>query len=127
MKWRYGVIKFRHDLDKEHRFYGIGELYYESDPLKPFLCSDKPIEPFVEIDGCVGTPNEMMEQVLTMMLNDVKQYPVFDIDGPFEKEPAHGDEWVDFQDGEPFAGHVDEYALEEYYRSIQAGEDYGEF
>jgi hypothetical protein len=130
MKWRYGIIKYRHELNQDHRFYGIGELYYETDPLKPFLCTDKPVEPFVEIDEENNeTPTEAMEKVLTMMLNDIKNYPPFDVDGPFEKEPDHhAEDWVDeLTDEEPYAGHFDDYGLQEYYKSIEEGEDDGGF
>ncbi len=127
MNWRYGIIKYRHEINKDHRFYGIGELYYDGDPLKPFFCTDKPVEPFVEIDEEDNeTPTEAMEKVLTMMLNDIKKYPTFDVDGPFEKEPHHGNDWVDeFTDDEPFAGHVDEYGIQMYLESMQ--EDDGGF
>jgi hypothetical protein len=131
MKWRYGIVKYRHELNKDHRFYGIGELYYEADPLKPFLCTDKPVQPFVEIDEEDNeTPTEAMEKVLTMMLNDIKKYPPFDVDGPFEKEPDHhAEDWVDEfgTDEEPYAGHFDDYGLQEYYKSIEEGEDDGGF
>jgi len=130
MKWRYGIVKYRHELNKDHRFYGIGELYYEADPLKPFLCTDKPVEPFVEIDEDDNeTPTEAMEKVLTTMLNDIKNYPPFDVDGPFEKEPDHhAEDWVDeLTDEEPYAGHFDDYGLQEYYKSIEEGEDDGGF
>jgi hypothetical protein len=67
-----------------------------------------------------------MEKVLTMMLNDIKKYPPFDVDGPFEKEPNHhAEDWVDeFTDDEPFAGHVDEYGLQMYLESMNDDGDF---
>jgi len=131
MKWRYGIVKYKYDYDASKRYYGIGELYYETDPLKPFLCSEKPVEPYVDVGVEVDedeNPTQAMEKVLTMMLNDIKKYPPFDVDGPFEKEPDHhAEDWVDFETGEPYTGHFDDYGLQEYYKSIEEGEDDGGF
>ena len=83
MPWRYGIVNFKKG---NFRYYGVGEIYYNEDPLKPFACSEQPVdlseevEPDQNILGC-------FKKTLQRILNDIEQYPVFDIDGPFEPAP----------------------------------------
>lgn len=130
MKWRYGVVKFRHPSNERIRFYGIGELYYMDDPLKVFACSQEPVEPYVEHDEWVGDnqPITDITHQLQMMQKDIAKFPIFDVDGPFEKYPIEEsmEEWVEMTDekfgNEDYAGHVDEAGLAEYIKSIQEEE-----
>jgi hypothetical protein len=132
MKWRYGIVKFRHPANKDLRFYGVGELYFMDDPLKVFACSEEPVQPYVEDDE-----EEIMQSIinqLEMIQKDIAQFPIFDADGPFEKYPIDEsmEEWVEMTDEkldemfgkEDYAGHVDEVGLAEYIKSIQ--EEQGE-
>jgi hypothetical protein len=127
-KWRYGIVNFRLRDHPEHRFFGIGELYYKDDPNKIYYCSD-PVNPFIEADE-ENSPQESLLVQLNRMINDITNFPQpFDEDGPFEKEPDHhAEDWVDEfgTDEEPFAGHLgfipddlDEEELDEYIKSIQ--------
>jgi hypothetical protein len=87
MKWRYGIVKYRHKQDQNIRFYGIGELYYDSDPLKVYACSEEPIQAYVDHDEWLedNQPVRDITDQLQMMLKDIAQFPIFDIDGPYEK------------------------------------------
>jgi hypothetical protein len=106
MSWRYGIVKY-HNKERTKRFYGIGELYFEKDPLKPFCCTAEPLEIVVlqedliidniscpdgekknedtyqSIDSLVLNEFEVS---LKRILKDISRYPIFDIDGPYEKE-----------------------------------------
>ena len=89
MPWRYGVIRFRAKKDPSYRFYGVGELYYDVDPLKPFACSSEPdCAYFEDGDPESNLPEDLQAQVeiveaLKRMILDCERYPVFDVDGPF--------------------------------------------
>ena len=50
MPWRYGIVKFRNKHNPDYRFYGIGELFYEEDPLQPHSCTEDPIEPYADAE-----------------------------------------------------------------------------
>ena len=112
-KWRYGIVNYRHPLNAQLRFYGIGELYYKDDPNKIYYCSE-PVNPFTEAE-LENNPQENLLIQLNRMINDITKFPEpFDEDGPFEKEE------------EDYAGHVgfipddlDEEQLDEYIKSIQ--------
>ena len=127
MKWRYGVVKFRHPSNERMRFYSIGELYYMDDPLKVFACSQEPVEAYVDDDEGEDAKQSMLKQ-LEMMQKDIAKFPIFDVDGPFEKYPIEEsmEEWIEFADekfcNEDYAGHVDEAGLAEYIKSIQEEE-----
>ena len=129
MKWRYGIVKFRHPSNERMRFYSIGELYYMDDPLKVFACSQEPVEAYVDDDKDEDIKQSMLKQ-LEMMQKDIAKFPIFDVDGPFEKYPIDEsmEEWVEMTDeifcNEDYAGHVDEAGLAEYIKSIQ--EEQGE-
>ena len=129
MKWRYGVVRFRHPSNERIRFYGIGELYYMDDPLKVFACTEEPIEVYADDDG--DTDEEVRASIfrqLEMIQKDIAQFPIFDADGPFEKYPIDEsmEEWVEFDkekfSNEEYAGHVDEAGLADYIKSIQEEE-----
>lgn len=83
MKWRYGVVKYKHD---NYTYYGVGELYFKSDPLKIFACSEKPVKPLVDHDDWVEDNNPIRDitDQLKMMLKDCEKYPIFDSEGPYE-------------------------------------------
>ena len=132
MKWRYGIVKFRNKNEPKVRFYGIGELFYDTDPLKVYACTEEPIEVYSDDE----TEEEVRESInwqLNAILKDVAQFPIFDADGPFEKYPIDVDEeeWVELTEEkmeelfgkEDYAGHVDEYGLSEYIKSIQEEND----
>ena len=127
MKWRYGIVKFRHPSNERMRFYSIGELYYMDDPLKVFACSQEPVEAYVDDDKDEDIKQSMLKQ-LEMMQKDIAKFPIFDVDGPFEKYPIDEsmEEWVEMTDekfgNEDYAGHVDEAGLAEYIKSIQEEE-----
>ena len=112
-KWRYGIVNFRLRDHPEHRFFGIGELYYKDDPNKIYYCSD-PVEPFTEADE-ENNPQQNLLIQLNRMIKDITNFPEpFDEDGPYEKEE------------EDYGGHVgfipddlDEEQLDEYINSIQ--------
>ena len=93
MKWRYGIIKYRLKDNPEHVYYSIGELYFKDDPLKPYACSQEPIEAYVEHDNWVedNQPIKDITDQLKMMLKDCEKYPIFDSDGPFEPYPYKND------------------------------------
>ena len=133
MKWRYGIIKFRNPHNEQVRFYGVGELYFMDDPLKVFACSQEPVQPYVDDDG--DTADEIRGDIfrqLEMMQKDIAQFPIFDVDGPFEKYPIDEsmEEWVEMNEEkldelfgkEDYAGHVDEAGLTDYIKSIQEEE-----
>lgn len=129
MKWRYGIVKFRHPSNERMRFYSIGELYYMDDPLKIFACSQEPVEVYADDDG--DNHEEVRGSIfrqLEMMQKDIAKFPIFDVDGPFEKYPIDEsmEEWVEMTDekfgNEDYAGHVDEVGLAEYIKSIQEEE-----
>jgi hypothetical protein len=96
MNWRYGIVKYYHKSGRNPNdvtpYWGIGELYFEKDPLKPFLCTEKPIELTAESDD---DPVETLTGMMELMLKDIKKYPPFDSNGPFEKEPSHDDDEKD--------------------------------
>jgi hypothetical protein len=120
MKWRYGIVKYRHKQDKNVRFYSIGELYYESNPLEIFACSEQPIDIFTDYE-VEDSEEQIKENIMlqtTRIQQDIAKYPIFDIDGPyFSKRPEN-----DIID-EDYAGHIDEYGLEQYYKSLEEEEE----
>lgn len=86
MPWRYGIVKYRHKNNPEFRFYGVGELYYDKDPLSPHSCSEEPVEAYADIeDGGAEDVKECLKLSLERMLRDCTEYPIFDIDGPYAK------------------------------------------
>ncbi len=95
MHWRYGIVKFRNKHNPDHRFYGVGELFYEKDPLQPHSCTEDPIEPYAELedDSTEESVKAEIGVVLNRMLKDCDKYPIFDIDGPYGKAP-----WDDKRD-----------------------------
>ena len=84
MKWRYGIVRY-HPKDRAYDIYGIGELYYDTDPLQPFACTEEPVEPYAEADE--EDPAGVIAEQLGRMLRDIGKYPVFDVDGPYAPEP----------------------------------------
>jgi len=87
MPWRYGIVKYRHKLDSNVRFYGVGELYYDKDPLLPHSCTLEPVEPYTDHDDD-STEEEIRKSIewsLNAMLKDCAKYPIFDVDGPYAK------------------------------------------
>jgi len=117
MPWRYGIVKFRSKKDPDHRFYGIGELFYDDDPLKPWSCTEEPIEAYSDDD------NESEAQIkksfkwsLENMLKDSLKYPIFDIDGPYSKAPWDGKKDLDSLTQDEVDGMTDE-ELEFYLNS----------
>lgn len=95
MPWRYGIVKFRYKMNQDLRFYGIGELFYDVDPLQPHSCTEEPIEPYADSDDDSTEESIKAEfrVVLNRMLKDCDKYPIFDIDGPYAKAP-----WDDKRD-----------------------------
>ena len=93
MHWRYGIVKYRSKQKPEHRFYGIGELYYDKDPLSPHSCTEEPVESYADAED--GDTEEDVKQGLKLeierMLKDCMKYPIFDIDGPYAKSPWDGE------------------------------------
>ncbi len=92
MPWRYGIVKFKNKHNPEHSFYGIGELFYDKDPLTPYSCTEEPIEPYADHDE-ESTEESIKDDIkwcLEAMLKDCMKYPVFDIDGPYAKAPWDG-------------------------------------
>lgn len=89
MPWRYGIVKFRHSKDPDFRFYGVGELYFDKDPLSPFSCTKDPVEPYLEheLESTEESVKKDMQIILEQMMKDCIAYPIFDIDGPFAKSP----------------------------------------
>lgn len=89
MPWRYGIIKYRNKNNPEYRFYGIGELYYDKDPLAPHSCTQDPTEVYCddESDSTEKSIKEEIKWALQAMLKDCMTYPIFDIDGPYAKAP----------------------------------------
>jgi hypothetical protein len=89
MKWRYGVVRYKNKDNPEHVFYAVGELYYKDDPLKPFACTEEPVETYVDHDDWVedNDPIRDITDQLKRMLKDCGKYPIFDAEGPFEKYP----------------------------------------
>ena len=79
-KWRYGIVKF-FDESKNYYYYGMGELYFESDPLKPFSCSEYtyPYEDF-EPDGNEKEVVDSIVSQLERMKKDALKYPIFDLE-----------------------------------------------
>jgi hypothetical protein len=89
MPWRYGIIKFRSEKDPNFRFYGVGELFYNDDPLVPYACSQAPDTPYSDEDS----DDEIKKSILwalEAMTKDCQKYPIFDVDGPFSKAPWDG-------------------------------------
>ena len=97
MPWRYGIIRFRHSKDPEFRYYGVGELFYDNDPLAPYACSQEPDTPYSELEE-FNDDKEASESILwalEAMANDCRKYPIFDVDGPFSKAPWDGKKSLD--------------------------------
>jgi len=130
MKWRYGIVKYRHKQNERIRFYGIGELFYDTDPLKVYACTQEPVEVYTDADA--ESEEEIRESItwqLNAVLKDITQFPVFDADGPFEKYPINEneEEWVELTEekmNELFGkeGHKEEVAdegLQDYIKSMQ--------
>lgn len=133
MKWRYGIIKFRHKHDEKIRFYGIGELYYDIDPLKVYACSQEPVQVYSDDDE--ETDEEVRESVnwqLNAMSKDVVKFPIFDVDGPFEEYPfnENEEERVELTEEklneifgkEDYQQEVADEGLRDYIKSIQEEE-----
>ena len=95
MKWRYGIVKYR-PKDRDYEVYGIGELYYDTDPHQVFACTEEPVEPYADADE--EDPTSAISKQLQMMLNDIAKYPVFDSAGPFAPEPPRANDWGDEDD-----------------------------
>ncbi len=95
MKWRYGIVKYR-PKDRGYEVYGIGELYYDTDPLQVFACTEESVEPYADSDE--ENPTAAITKQLQMMLNDISKYPVFDSAGPFAPEPPRANDWGDEDD-----------------------------
>ena len=97
MPWRYGIVKFRNKHNPDHRFYGIGELFYDEDPLQPHSCTEDPIDPYAELedDSTEEFVKSEIRIVLNRMLKDCDKYPIFDIDGPYGKAPWDGKRSID--------------------------------
>lgn len=79
-KWRYGIVKF-FDESNDYYYYSIGELYFESDPLKPFSCSENHTYPYEDFDPD-GNEKEVVESIvnqLDRMRKDALKYPIFDL------------------------------------------------
>lgn len=93
MPWRYGIVKYRHKSNPDIRYYGIGELYYDTDPLTPHSCTENPVEPYAdhEDDSSEHSVKTDIDWVLKAMLKDCSKYPIFDIDGPYSKAPWDGE------------------------------------
>lgn len=87
MPWRYGIVKYRHKKDPDFRFYGVGELHYDKDPLSPHSCTEEPVESYADVEE--GDTEEAVKDGLKLdlerMLRDCTKYPIFDIDGPYAK------------------------------------------
>jgi hypothetical protein len=92
MHWRYGIVRYRHKAKPEHRFYGVGELYYDKDPLTPHSCTEEPVEPYLDEDDgdTEDDVKEGMNRILERMMKDCMKYPIFDIDGPYAKTTWDG-------------------------------------
>jgi hypothetical protein len=92
MRWRYGIVRYRNKLKPEHRFYGVGELYYDKDPLAPHSCTEEPVESYAdaEEEDTEDAVKDGLKLDLERMLRDCMKYPIFDIDGPYEKAPWDG-------------------------------------
>jgi hypothetical protein len=92
MHWRYGIVKYRNKLKPEQRFYGIGELFYDKDPLMPHSCTEEPVESYADAEE--GDTEEAVKDGLKLdlerMMRDCIKYPIFDIDGPYAKAPWDG-------------------------------------
>ena len=98
MPWRYGIVKYRHKLNPDFRFYGVGELYYDKDPLTPHSCTLNPVEPYAEHEEFLEEEDSVradIKWVLETMLKDCAKYPIFDIDGPYSKSPWDGERSLD--------------------------------
>lgn len=80
MKWRYGIIKYK---VKEYEHFGIGELYFDSDPLKPHSYSESIT---LCVDGDSENPKEDLLNIIKMIHKDIERFPVFDSSKPFEME-----------------------------------------
>lgn len=93
MRWRYGIVKFRNKNNPDYRFYGIGELFYDEDPLQPHSCTENPIEPYSdhEDDSDEDSIKKDIDWTLNAMQKDCAKYPIFDIDGPYAKSPWDGE------------------------------------
>lgn len=132
MKWRYGIIKYRHKQNEKIRFYGIGELYYDTDPLKVYACSQEPVQVYSDDDE--EAAEEVRESVnwqLNAMSKDVEKFPIFDVDGPFEEYPTYinenEEEWVELTEEkmnglfgrEDYQQEVADEGLSDYIKSIQ--------
>ena len=93
MPWRYGIVKYRHKKDPDLRFYGVGELHYDKDPLSPHSCTEEPVESYADVEE--GDTEEAVKDGLKLdlerMLRDCTKYPIFDIDGPYAKSPWDGE------------------------------------
>lgn len=78
MKWRYGIVKYTSEITGEVH-YGLGELYFDGDPVTGvFACTENPVT-FVS-DG-LNSDNEHADELrrsLEAALKDAIKYPVFD-------------------------------------------------
>jgi len=111
MPWRYGIVKYRHKKDRDFRFYGIGELYYDKDPLSPHSCTDNPVEPCAELEEFLeeeGSVKADIKRMLEMMIKDCEKYPIFDVDGPYAKSPWDGERSLGSLTNEQFQTMKDE-------------------
>ena len=46
MPWRYGIVRYK--TEGIHKFYGVGELFFDKDPLKPHSCTQEPVDVYCE-------------------------------------------------------------------------------
>lgn len=98
MKWRYGIVKFRSTLDKNHRFYGVGELYFDKDPLRPHSCTEQPVSSILDLDleDTVDDIRDSIVKNLNRMISDCNKFPIFDIDGPYAIVSCGGKKQEDY-------------------------------
>jgi hypothetical protein len=122
MPWRYGIVKYRHKKDRDFRFYGIGELYYDKDPLSPHSCTDNPVEPYAELEEFLEEEDSVkadIKRMLERMIKDCEKYPIFDVDGPYAKSTWGVDRSEIEPDSEDGASFISEAALKDYFDNPQ--------
>lgn len=121
MPWRYGIVKYRHKLNQDFRFYGVGELYYDKDPLTPHSCTEDPVEPYAEPEEYLEEEDSIradIKWVLEKMLKDCTKYPIFDVDGPYAKSPWGGESESE-SSSDDAASFISEAALNDYFDNPQ--------
>lgn len=87
MSWRYGIVKYYNKNNIP--YYGIGELYYDQDPLLPYGCTKEPIETYLsdETNLTEDLVKKDFIEDLKFIIEDIKNYPIFDSNGPYLKSP----------------------------------------